>query len=139
MADQNDPCAGFFFIWSESAAELWLHTKRRQKIPGNDLAIDLDWTVKPGEREAVVVIRNEMLESAVLNSPVEEIRVANGAAQWVAEPHRLHFHQALGVIIGQRSKHDRVHDAEHRRVGADSQGQSDHRNRCKAGVLAQLA
>ena len=40
---------------------------------------------------------------------------------------------------GQWSQHDRINDTEDSRVGANSQGQSDHRNRGKAGILAQLA
>src|SRR5215467_1125972 len=48
-------------------------------------------------------------------------------------------HDAIRILKRQRPQECRIHDAEDRGVGANSQRESEHRNRGKAGPLYQTA
>ena len=47
--------------------------------------------------------------------------------------------QAVRVLVGKRPQHDRVDDAEDRRVGPDPEGESDQRHRRGAGIAREKA
>ncbi len=66
-------------------------------------------------------------------------RVGEGDGQWAgaARIGRAHLHKALGILHRQRTQHDRVEDAEYRRVCAYAERQRDNRGGGKAGIGAQ--
>src|SRR5262249_33896999 len=138
VADQNDARAPFFFLRSEAASEFGLYAKRREKIPGDDLGVDLDRPVEAGQSELVVVVGNQAFEGVILRAPVEEIGIADSAWLRVVAVNRLRLNQSLRLVVRQRPKHDRVDHAEYGRVSANAQGQGQHRDQSKSRILAEL-
>jgi len=76
---------------------------------------------------ALPAYQGHVLEGLVLGFPVHEIRsgerIAAGRGFGLVQPHQL-----AGAAIRQRPQQDGVDDAEDRAVGADPDGQRNHRN-----------
>src|SRR5215469_9974955 len=51
----------------------------------------------------------------------------------------LEHHQMLGIVYGQRSQQDGIHQAEDGRVGADAESEGEHGNASEAGRFAEHA
>src|SRR5581483_1058486 len=79
-----------------------------------------------------------MIERMVLRSPIEKIRITDIESLVAVAVHGLGFYQSLGLIVRKRPQHYSVDYTEHRRIGADSQGQRNHCNCRKTWVLPQL-
>ena len=72
--------------------------------------------------------------------PLPEARASRGSRGRAGVPERLpDVHDGLGIRIRQRPQQHAVDDAEHRRVGADAQGEDTHHRGGEAGLAAQPA
>ena len=91
-----------------------------------------------GQVDVLVVVGGDAREGAARRA---------GRGTWAPRPRSAQallgragpdLHQALGLRIGERAQHDRVEQAEDRRVGADAQPQGEDRDQREAGALAQV-
>ena len=93
-----------------------------------------------GQRQAAILDGDERVEGGRLALPVEEVAVRRrrpAAAR--GAPHRPGIHEAIGIAERQRLDERRVHDAEHRRVGADAERQAEDGQAGQHGRPAQRA
>ncbi len=140
MTDEQHPCAALFFALRETAAKLRPYSKHRQQIPRHRLAVEMDGARNPGERKRSVMLRNEVLEATVARPPIEKIGVRDSIELRLSPvPDGADLHQPLRLRIGQRTQHYRIHDAEHRGIGAHSKSQREDHHNCEAGRPPHLS
>ena len=114
-------------LFSEEAApEFRLHAEHREQVPGGDHARDLDRRLRIGESEALVAIRDEVLEDPVLLAEVEEVGIGELRGVRAAPTiHGTERHDTVGVGKRQRAQDDRIDDRKDGGGGADSERQRE--------------
>ncbi len=115
-----------------------LHTKRCEEIGGHCRAIHSLRVAQPRKVEGCKAVPGESGEGATLPLEVQKI-----GGRWIDVVSmlvkRVEYDDAFGVGIGQRTQQGGVDDAEDRGVGADAEGQRQHRNSGEGWVLCQRA
>src|SRR5262249_10517358 len=101
MTNESNACAPSFFLLRESPSELRTDTEKGKQIPRDYLPIELQRPRYASQGERLVVVGNQMLESAVLPPPVEKFRI--GYPTWLddAAIGPLHFNQLLRLSVGE--------------------------------------
>ncbi len=97
-----------------------------QEVPGDDLAVEMYRLCHASQCQPGVMVGDEMVEGAVLRTPVEEVGIRDVAAFRSVFVARLHFDKPLRLEVWGRTQHDRIHDAEDGGVGANTQRERDH-------------
>ncbi len=131
--------SGFVFLGCERAAEDRRLLERVEHSRRHLADIDpLGLGPRSGENETRAVRPEYGVEDLVLVAQVLEVRHREAHLRHLLRPFGQE-HQPVGLAIGEGPEQNRVHHTEHRGVGADAEGQGQHRDGGEALRLTQHA
>ena len=129
--------ANLVFVRSKRASQLRADAKHFEIRYRNSLNIKFPGLVRAGQRHRVPGDGRQILKTAILPVPIEEVQRGNG----VTKSKRIlfpHTDNPFGMRIGERLEQRGIHKTENRRVGADTERERSNSNRGKARTLAQI-
>ena len=129
--------ANLVFVRSKRASQLRADAKHFEIRYRNSLNIKLQGPVRAGQRHRVPGDGRQILKTAILPVPIEEVQRGNG----VTKSKRIlfpHTDNPFGMRIGERLEQRGIHKTENRRVGTDTERERCDSNRGKARTLAQI-
>jgi hypothetical protein len=140
MTDHDHPLPLFGFVGRKAAPQHGPDTEERQQVGGDTRADDLFRPVCSSQRRGHGIEGGHVHEALALTAPLFDIPKGRSALAKVLRrilgpQHR----QLFGRAIWKRPEQNRIHDAEHRGVGANRQRQCSCRGRRKSGTLAERA
>ena len=124
------------FIGQKRPTQRGPNAEDLEEVWRDSAAAQLNRVAGAGECGRPAGLGGHEIEDLVVLLPVEEIQ--RGDAVPVAARRLFeHAHDAIGVVIRQRTEHQAVHEAEDRRVGADAERQRQDRHRREAWACSE--
>jgi hypothetical protein len=139
LTDDHDLRSGPVFIVVEAPSDHRFDAKRGEQVCGHHGAAHVQRRPETGDRETGRVMPGHCLERLSLGTPVEEVRPRHRSGPWGRAPQVQFAHrdQPIRIRKRQRPEHDRADDAEHGGIGADAEGQREHRGNGERGRSPQ--
>jgi hypothetical protein len=112
-------------IRAEDTATRRLDSKQGEETRGGDPSQKSLRLIAASQIEPLKIVRRNLFEGAALS--IVEILRSRERYLLKSRPMQItrHNDEALGILVGKGTEHDCIHDAEDRRVGPDSKGESD--------------
>jgi hypothetical protein len=139
--DDRDPIAsGLVFLGEKSPSHRRREAQRREKIRGHRPHVHQFGARASREIHRAAADRRERRPTLAACLPLLVVRHGGGVERHVAgEIGIVNDRQPIGFGQRKRSQDERVHDGEHRRGRADTDGHDQDRDAGKPGRLAKLA
>ena len=128
------------FFWCEKAPNRGLRAEHREQIRRRANHANPLWIAAPGQRVVAADRNRDLLEPAVAVLDVEVLRRGKPVLGDVEARRSLPQNdEAVGVLVRQRPQQQRARHAEQGRVGADADGERQHRRQREAGLRHEPA
>lgn len=139
IAEDNDGgMPGLKIARGDGPAILWRHPQQGEQAGGDLIALDALGNTGAGQVDVPAMTGREHVKPFALLLPVAEVRWSGLDMVLILLRHGFpHRNDAVEMLEGKGVKQHGVYSAEDGGVGPDAEGQCNHRDGRKAGILSQ--